>query len=358
MSTRYKKKLPPNCFIERSKYVRFQQMIKGKRYSKQIGLVADSEHDLHVAYMKYKQAIMGISRRFTLDWISERYLKSDEFKALANTTRINYRRSKNILTFELEINEQDAMLGHLFISEITKPLMRSIMKKQLEDLQAQGKKGQGVVNQRLNYVKTIINWAVNNVHGLGVNNNPLRGIGRIKEPQNERYVTHQEYWAQYKVANPREQAFFEVQYLCACRLIEVIGLTDSCDEGDRLLVKRRKGSKDTYITVSPRLRDALDKAKAIRASIDKARSKRGIKRITRLGEDRHLFVKSNGEPLTRTAITQAMLLIKKKMGAGYWNLHLLKSKGVSDSKDKDIAGLSEQMKRRYNTKIEQHNAVE
>ena len=55
MSTRFKKKLPPNCCIERGKYVRFNKMIKGVRYSKVLGRVTDSEHDLHVAYMKYKQ---------------------------------------------------------------------------------------------------------------------------------------------------------------------------------------------------------------------------------------------------------------------------------------------------------------
>ncbi len=60
----------------------------------------------------------------------------------------------------------------------------------------------------------------------------------------------------------------------------------------------------------------------------------------------------------KSTVDSAMQRLKKRMvikghGDIYWSMHLLKSKGVSDAEDKNIEGhKSEQMKERYNTKIE------
>ena len=46
-------------------------------------------------------------------------------------------------------------------------------------------------------------------------------------------------------------------------------------------------------------------------------------------------------------------MIERGIGDKFWTVHLLKSKGISDSEDKNIGGhKSEQMKERYNTKLE------
>jgi hypothetical protein len=49
-----------------------------------------------------------------------------------------------------------------------------------------------------------------------------------------------------------------------------------------------------------------------------------------------------------------MQRLKKKVSPDvYWSLHLLKSKAISDAKNKNIGGhKSEAMKQRYNTKTE------
>lgn len=45
-------------------------------------------------------------------------------------------------------------------------------------------------------------------------------------------------------------------------------------------------------------------------------------------------------------------MAKKGLDDVYWSLHKLKSKGISDSKDKTIAGhKTEAMRQKYNTKI-------
>ncbi len=70
--------------------------------------------------------------------------------------------------------------------------------------------------------------------------------------------------------------------------------------------------------------------------------------------DPPLLLTRAGDRLTRSGLNSAMQRLKKKMADHgledtYWNLHLLKSKSVSDSKDKRIAGhRSEAMRERYN----------
>jgi len=39
--------------------------------------------------------------------------------------------------------------------------------------------------------------------------------------------------------------------------------------------------------------------------------------------------------------------LQKGFGDIYWSMHMLKHKGMTDAKDKDVAGLSEQNKKIY-----------
>jgi len=67
--------------------------------------------------------------------------------------------------------------------------------------------------------------------------------------------------------------------------------------------------------------------------------------------------------MRKSTVDSAMQRLKKKMLDAdkenmYWSIKLLKSKGISDSEDKSIAGhVSEQMKELYDTKINRVRAA-
>lgn len=64
--------------------------------------------------------------------------------------------------------------------------------------------------------------------------------------------------------------------------------------------------------------------------------------------------------MPKSTLDDAMQRLKRKMSSKglsdtYWSLHKLKSKAQSDAKNKDISGLSESMKRHYDTKLHKVN---
>lgn len=345
MTTRFKKQLPANCYIDRGRYVEFRKQIKGVKHQYPLGKVGDG---LTAILERYHAVIELIEKRVkpnTLGWLSERFQDSRKFKALSKYTRPRYVTASKVLE---HVGKNGRTLAEMPLNQITKPMMQKIMELRLAEYKERGLKGESAVNYEVAYLSSMISWGLNFETEMNITVNPLLKLEKIKAPKNERYVTHQEYWAQYNKSPALLQAFYEVQYLCACRSIEVRELRESDDLGDKLLIRRTKGSKHTYINMSDRLRLAIDKAKALRPK----------QQIVVMGEDRTLFCNKNGERIKQEGLKSAMGRIKAKMGSSYWSLHLLKSKGLSDAKDKDMAGLTEQMKKRYDKQIGSHDAVE
>ncbi len=348
MTTRFRKQLPPNCHIDKGYYVRFQKQIKCVKYNYQVGTTRQSIDQIWSSYQNIIRLIENKPEKNTLQWLSEKFQQSPKFKKLSVNTQPRYIVAARILDHEIKKGSNTIKFGLMPLNKLTKPFLQELMQKRLEQYKAKGKKGESAVNYEVAYLSSMITWGLNFVSGLSIAINPILNIEKLKAPKNTRYVTHTEYSKQLNQASPLLQAFFEVAYLCACRSIEVRNLRESDDLGDKLLIRRTKGSKHTYITITPRLRLAIDKAKALRPRA----------KITVLNEDKFIFTNQNGEKIKSDGLKSAMGRLKKKVGKGYWNLHLLKSKGISDSKDKDIAGLTESMKKRYNTKIEEHKAVD
>ncbi len=348
MNTRYRKQLPPNCIIDKGIYIRFHKMINGVRYNYSVGTVKQPIEDIYAKYQEIIRKIKNKPVKNTLHWLSGKFQESSEFKELSKNTQPRYLTASKVLNHEIVINNNDDVLGNMPIADLKKPFVQKLMKARLKMYKNKGKKGESAVNYEIAYISSMITWGVNYENELEIAVNPLIGIKKLKAPKNQRYVTHDEYSKQLNLAPPNLQAFFEVAYLCACRSIEVRNLRESDDLGDKLLIRRTKGSKHTYITITPRLRLAIDKAKALRP----------IPKIIEFKQDRFIFTNQNGYQIKAEGLKSAMSRLKKKVGAGFWNLHLLKSKGLSDSKDKDIAGLTESMKKRYNTKIQEHKAVD
>lgn len=348
MSTRFRKQLPPNCHIDKGFYVRFQKQIKGVKYNYQVGTTRQSIDQIWSSYQSIIRIIENKPDKNTLLWLSGKFQQSPKFKGLSKNTQPRYLVAARILDHGLKINNIESKLGMLLLTDISKPFIQELMQKRLEQYKASGKKGESAVNYEVAYLSSMVTWGLNFVSGLPIAVNPLIGIEMLKAPKNTRYVTHAEYSSQLNQASSLLQAFFEVAYLCACRSIEVRNLRESDDLGDKLLIKRTKGSKHTYITITSRLRLAIDKAKSLRPRA----------KITILNDDKFIFTNQSGYEIKAEGLKSAMSRLKKKVGDDFWSMHLLKSKGISDSKDKDIAGLTESMKKRYNTKIETHEAVD
>ena len=294
------------------------------------------------------------SVKHTLRWLIEEYKKSKTFKSLAIESQRQADFLCRILDHPICIDGRDSTLGDLLVTHISKPMVRRLAEKRLEDYKAKGRKGTVLVNREITFLSSATKWAMNYLDNLGLVENPFRII-KFKEEPNRRYVTDEEYETQYKLAGTIADylpVIFEITYLVASRGIETLDIKLSDIEPDRktggIYVHRRKGSKDNFIEWSDRLYQAYLNAKGLHAK----------HRISSI--EAPLIIGSHGQQLRKSALDTAMQRLKKLMeseglGDVYWSLHKLKSKGVSDARDDRIAGhRSEAMRERYKTKIERH----
>ncbi|MEZ5534430.1 MAG: hypothetical protein R3F02_02285 [Thiolinea sp.] len=320
-----------------------------------LGKVGDDPDAIMRAYLKAKGALEKTyaAKTHTLRWIMEQYMSSRQYSELAVNTRKVNERLLVILDQPLEIGGQPDKLANLHVLDVNKPLFNQIKESRYEKRVAAGHKGSVQTNREITLISSALSWAMNYIPGLGIDSNPLLGFKKLKENRNTRYVTDEEYQQQLEIASEDDKSIlpiiFELTYLTAARGIEILNIkaSDCTDTG--IHMHRTKGSKDNIILWSPRLRNAY-KAAMERHQHHKI-----------LPIDPPLLLTRAGDRFTRSGLNSAMQRLKKKMADRgledvYWNLHLLKSKGVSDSKDKRIAGhRSEAMRERYNTKTETHN---
>jgi integrase len=141
----------------------------------------------------------------------------------------------------------------------------------------------------------------------------------------------------------------ELTYLLAARGIEVTDLTIANATDIGIIVNRRKGSKNTIIRWTPRLKTAWDAALTLHKTppaptTTLLKAARGVRK------------------LTRDALTNAWQNLKTKMeaaglGSIYFWLHDLKRKGISDAADDRIAGhISDKVRANYNVKYQEFDA--
>lgn len=297
---------------------------------------ADAVMTGYLAAKRSIEARIG-EQRNTLKWVVEQYMQSRQFKSLVITSQKNAGFLAKILDHRITVNGKDSTFGDLSVSVITKPTVRRLAEKRLQDFINNGKKGTVAVNRQITFLSTAWNWAAEHIDGLNVTANPFT-ISKFKETPNARYVNDDEYRIQLDFAKERNSYFavlFELTYLLAARGIEVINIKLSDIDPDRvtggIVVDRRKGSKTTVIEWSDRLYNAFLQAKTLHA-------KHRVQSI-----NAPLILGEHGQALTRTAVSTAMQRLKKSMqdaglGGVYWSLHNLKRKGITDSVDKKIGG--------------------
>jgi len=126
----------------------------------------------------------------------------------------------------------------------------------------------------------------------------------------------------------------EIGYSCRLRPIEVVTLTDTEVSDNGILAKRRKGSRDTLVRWTPRLRVAHAAAIELRSGC----ITRHARPVALEPSERPLFVNESGTPLKKSSLDtawQRLMRAAVKIGeitaAQRFGLHDLKRKGISDT---------------------------
>jgi integrase len=339
------------AYIPAAKRGRFETDKFGYVKPIRLGSIGDPEKKILRAYLAAKERIesAGDPDKGTLAWLAREYFKSSRFQKIKPKTQIDYEQKlKKFLKFPLTINNVQATVGHLLLTELSKPLLRQLLDKMLKDYNDRGYSGLSQVNGQFRVLSASITYGIQYHENLGIDTNPCIGIELHKENKRDRYVTDKEYNIQLQYARMHGAdylpVFFEFAYLLASRSIEITDLTLSSITDEGIVVERRKGSRTTVIRWSDRLLAAHKEA------MDLAR-KRKLRSL-------YLIPNQSGNKMKSGSFKSAMTRLKKKMladnlGHVYWTVHDLKRKGISDAKDDRIAGhRTEEMRQRYNLKLE------
>jgi hypothetical protein len=130
----------------------------------------------------------------------------------------------------------------------------------------------------------------------------------------------------------------ELAYLCRMRGIEVVKLTDAHATEKGLHVTRTKGSNDSIVRWTPRLREAWAGAVAVRAMVLGREPNRG-RPVPIRADRRFVVVGESGTPLTKAGLDNAWqdlmhAAIEAKVISpeDRFSLHGLKHRGITDTK--------------------------
>ncbi len=312
-----------------------------------LGRVGDKEELILAAYLEAKREIeaqaTGYSQN-TLGWLKAQFEVSRRFKELSPASQANLTLMSRMLNHPIKQAGKQITLGDMPASALTKPMLRQLFERRLKQYQDAGKKGSAMVNRERAFLSVLLSWGMQHIEGLGLAQNPCQGITGFKETARTRYVTDDEYNAQMseaKEVGAYLPVVFELCYLCAARGSEIVALRRDSIKSEGLLIRRGKGSRDNIIMWSPRLRKAVDDATAMHPT-----------------PSLHLILNTHGQPLNKSTLDTAMQRLKAKMdakGLNFWTLHDLKRKGLTEAKDKAIAGhKTEAMRQRYNVGLDKY----
>lgn len=337
-------------YVPKKERHKFDHLDSKHRLSPIVLCKADApKHVLHSAYACELRNIEGdvFSEEFTLHWINSKFKKSKEFLDNEPGTQRQDGFSERILDAVIQINGKDSTFGHLIVSNVTPPNVKNIIDRELFAMQALGKDGRSSMNKKLSYLSKLISWGMVNINNLGVEFNPCKEIKPYKIKSKTPYIEDERYKIQYDFACSMEDTpwlppLHEFNYMLAARGVESrsMKISQCIEEGIR--VERRKGSDDTGILWSDRLREAYNQALKLH-------------KATPIG-DKHLIIGHDGGFIPDSTLQSAMKRLRELMqdaghGDDFFTMHALKAKGVSDAKNDRIAGQSEAMRKMYNKTI-------
>lgn len=225
----------------------------------------------------------------TLGWLCDHFHASTQYKGLADKTKLDYEAQLGILrTYKTKAG----LLADLRLVVITSPFLQRVIDKI-------GAEYPSKANHLLRYVRRVFSWGMPRGR---CTTNPAKGLEQAKERKRRRLPAHDVHNAIIEFARENCADYLwvviELAYLLRLRGIEVITLTDAHADDEGVQTNRRKGSRDTMVLWSPRLRAAWDAGIARRKRIW---ASKGIASPIR-ADNRLLLVNSKGAAITRNAL--------------------------------------------------------
>lgn len=302
--------------------------------------------DLHAIAERAKGLTPG-----TVDAVLGAFHESTDFKGLAPRTRADYKRYRKIACSRK--TKLGVPFGELAVNRLTAPVIQRLV-------EAVAKEGHPTkANHLQRYLHRSFRWGVN--HGK-CRHNPAAGVQQVREqravtvPAVDRYTVLLQFARERAQRTARTRGscapylplVMELAYLCRLRGIEAITLTDAHLTDAGIVTNRRKGSRDTLVAWTPRLRAVVDTAIAVRkAAQDRTRCP-----IPMQPDQRPLIVAENGQPLTKSGFDTAWQRLMKAATdhenggvldpSERFGLHAMKHRGITDTpgtlKEKQSAG--------------------
>jgi integrase len=269
-------------------------------------------------------------RRDTLAWLLDAYLASDQFKGKAERTRESYRGYAVTLKAQRVGRE---LFGDVELERIDMVTIRTYLDNYRDK---KGVRAPISANRQVQFLKSAWNWALERHRHVPVN--PCTGVKLNQETARKRYVTDEEYAAAIALGRGLIPIAMELAYLCRARRSEVFSRKVSDCVSDGLILVRTKGSEGEITAWTPRLRAAVDAARAFNQSAP-----------TPIG-GAYLIHDKRGRHIDKNAFDSAWRRFMDKVeaaGIERFTLHDLKSKGVSDQKQNWAGHKSSRMRKTY-----------
>lgn len=199
-----------------------------------------------VVWRRYEEEVAKRSGKNTFEAVVAKYFASDKFKSLSPTTQKDYiKHSKKVLAVFGKTNPYKIERQHI-----------------IQYKSIRGEQSATQCNRELAFISLVFNWSMENVL-FDLQNNPCKGVTKIKVKPRDRYIEDWEYELLYNHAsNPVIRGIIEVSYLCAARQGDVLELTKDQLRDEGIYIRQGKTGKKQIKAWTPRLRKAVDDALA------------------------------------------------------------------------------------------------
>lgn len=293
---------------------------EGKQSWKRLGGPEATLADLQASL----EATRGVDRA-SLGWLCDEFHGSDQFKRLAEKTREDYDAQRKIIA---TYQTKRGMLQDLPYASLTPVFVQKL-------IDTIGSEYPSKANHVLRYVRRVYSWGRTR---RGCKTNPAKGVEQAVERKQQRLPKEHAYMALLNHAKANYPAYLwiatELAFLMRLRGIETVTLDDTYVLEEGMLTNRRKGSADSVIEWSPRLREAVRAAGAERSRIWSKK-----KMPTPLDpRQRPILVNIHGKPVSRhTLSTLWQTCIKDAIQKGLispddrFAIHDAKRKGVTET---------------------------
>ncbi len=156
--------------------------------------------------------------------------------------------------------------------------------------------------------------------------NPCKGVKKFPETPRDKYIEDDEYYPYLEKSTPLVQVLMEIAYCCGARSQDVrtIAMPDLRDNG--IFIMQEKTGKKQIKEWTPRLKDAVEKAKALRQAI--MENYPGV-------ASPYLIVNQQAQPYTQSGFKSTWQKNRQRIAREHgividWTYHDIKAKGVSD----------------------------